>query len=399
MKNKKILLFDNFSEGHHETYILAYTKKLLQLENTILVFYPKTDIFLELKRQYGNKLKTSEVKLKICSSPFKNKYLNILSNTFLTLLLWIKTKSLIKKGLKQMNEKKPDLIFFLWIDSFLNPFLKSWMIDLFFRFQWAGLYFHPTYLRTSTSSFLKINKPSGILRSKFCKFIAILDEGVSKNLSIHTNKIVYILPDVTDETLELDDQIYSEILNKANGRKIIGLLGFISKRKGLLSLIDTINKADQGKYFFIIAGEVSLRDYTPEEAKKVNTFFEKKHNNCYFDLKQISDGKKFNTLINSCDMLLAVYEDFYHSSNILTKASLFNKFVIVNDKYLTSERVSRYQLGVCIEQKNSEELLQAIESLTKGNDLDENKLEPEFKKYYYEHSQEKLIQTLSEINI
>lgn len=400
MKNKKIILFDNFSSGHHETYILIYAKKLLELGNKVLIFYTREDIFSSLKQQYNDQIKVHVINtnLNIPIKTYKNKYSSAIFNTIIPILYWIRVKLVIKKGLEKVKESKPDLVFFLWLDSFLNPLLRGWMVDLFFKFKWAGIYFHPIYLRNHNQS-SRVNRPNDIFKSKFCQFITILDGGVYNKLSANTDKKVYVLPDVTNEEINQNNKIKDDILKKAGSRKIIGLLGSISKRKGLSSLIEVIKKISPDKYFFIIAGNLWVDDYTEDDLKIINSFFKENSNNCFSILKRIDDEKDFNTLINLCDMLLAVYEDFFHSSNILTKAALFNKFVIVSNKYLMAERVEKFQLGLCIEQKNSTELLGAIELLSNGENFAGEKLKPQFEKYFSEHSQAKLSRVLSEINI
>jgi hypothetical protein len=227
--------------------------------------------------------------------------------------------------------------------------------------------------------------------------VAVLDEGISNKLSASINKKVYVLPDVTNEIVEQNEKIKSNILNKAKGRKVIGLLGSLSGYKGLLSFTNVIKMADSNLYFFIIAGKLSMRGLDEKKIEMINYFFKKTPSNCFFILKRIKNEKDFNTLINSCDILLAVYENFPHSSNILTKAALLNKFVIVSDKYLIAERVEKFQLGLCVEQENSSELLKAIESLSQKQNFYGVKLKPKFKEYFLEHSQKKLLQILSKM--
>ncbi len=394
MRNKSIVLFDNLSGGHHETYVSIYAKNLLELGNKVLIFYPRDDIFLSLKKQYGDQIKIVKTNIDFDAPVFKNKYLVIVSNILSTILIWIKINSTIKKGIKELQEDRVDLVFFLWLDSFLNEFLRCWMVNLFFKFKWAGLYFHPRDMRIDRR-LLIFQKPNNILKSKFCKFIAILDEGVVDKLSSCINKKVYVFPDVTDETIEQNNQLKNDILDKAKGRKIIGMFGGLSKYKGLLSLIETIKKADSKKYFFIIAGKIIMHDFNEKEAKVIDNFLGNKPSNCLFIFERIASERSFNMLVDSCDILLAVYENFPHSSNILTKAALFNKFVITSNRYLMAERVKKFQLGICIEQENPTKLLGAIKAL-----LQESKtLQPRFEIYFSEHSQRKLLKILSEIEV
>ncbi len=394
MKNKTIVLFDHLSGGHHETYILLYAKTLLELGNKVLIFYPEDTIFSSLKDKYGSKIKYE--KIDFINTSYKNKYLVTVSNILKVIFLWIKTNTLIKKGLKKMGESTPDLVFFLWLDSFLGAFLKGWIIDLFFKFKWSGLYFHPVYLRTS-DILQTIQNPESILKSRFCSFVTVLDENISNKLSTNIDKKVYVLPDVTDEELEENDLIKKSILFKANNRKVIGILGIFSKRKGLETFIDAIKMADQNKFFFVIAGDFSKNDYKKDEYESIESFLKKKPENCFI-IQEILSEKDFNTLVNSCDILFAVYKNFFHSSNILTKAALFKKYVIVSDKHLMAERVKKFNLGLCIKQENVSKLLRAMDILSTEEKI-QTLERPLFEEYFSRHSTQKLAQIFSSINI
>jgi len=96
-----------------------------------------------------------------------------------------------------------------------------------------------------------------------------------------------------------------------------------------------------------------------------------------------------NEYIDHADLIFAAYEDFPHSSNILTKAAAFNKFVLVNEGYLMAERIRNYQIGLVIQQ-NIELDLNEVYANTR-------KLNPQFNEYLQLHSTDQLNKVLESI--
>ncbi len=94
---------------------------------------------------------------------------------------------------------------------------------------------------------------------------------------------------------------------------------------------------------------------------------------------------------------MASYQNFYHSSNTLTKAALFNKPVIVSKGYLMEELAVKYQLGIAIEENNAEMLISAIEHLAKGVDINGREMNPRYSDYYKLHTYQRLKAALGEM--
>lgn len=381
---KIIALFDPFTGGHHEMYATLYSNVLLELGYDVWMFFPKTDIFDELKNKYGNRLKLYSISIETKNSD--NKYLSLFLSIFRTIKLWRRTKHEIMLVSKADN-MEPNLVFFLWLDSYLHPQMRSWMIDSFFKYKWSGIYFHPRFLRIPVKKF--IFKNDYLLRSKYCQFVSVLDENVSTKLQKSVHKEVLVLPDATDKEYT-ESTLTKEIISKARGRKIIGLLGSLAKRKGILTLMEVLKETDSNKYFFIIAGELSKATFSDQEYVTIINLTKNPPENCFIKTERIETESEFNELINACDIVHVVYENFPHSSGIMTKAAIFNKFLITSDKYLMAERTKKYDLGIAISADSSIELGKAIASLSQGEDLRGKKIVPKFQEYVSDHSPERL---------
>ena len=128
-----------------------------------------------------------------------------------------------------------------------------------------------------------------------------------------------------------------ELKEKAQGRKVVSLLGSINFRKGIKLLLESIPLLPEEDYFFLIAGKSSL---TAQQENDLQTF-EKSRSNCLFSLEKIPDESCFNALIAESDLIFAAYKQFTGSSNLLTKAAAFHKPVIVSRGFCMGQRVEQ----------------------------------------------------------
>jgi glycosyltransferase involved in cell wall biosynthesis len=91
-----------------------------------------------------------------------------------------------------------------------------------------------------------------------------------------------------------------------------------------------------------------------------------------------------------------VYLDFPHSSGILGKAAEFEKPIIVSNKYCMGERVSKYEIGLTVDENDTDALYQAICQLTTIQQQESNfNLRFDFATYRQVHSHSQLQQSFA----
>ena len=190
-------------------------------------------------------------------------------------------------------------------------------------------------------------------------------------------------PDATDESLPSDNQLTAKILQKAKGRKIIGLIGGQDRRKGSFLFFDIARRCRHKKdWFFLFCGKMNYAksDKEIESLKKAIGNFDR-WENCFFYFEHLPDESHFNAVVNICDAVFAVYQNFPFSSNIMTKAALFGKPLVVSNGQLMAQRVEKFGLGFCCEPEIPDTCIEAIERAV------DQPLPPEgFEKYYHQHS-------------
>ncbi|WP_293036925.1 hypothetical protein [Moorena sp. SIO1F2] len=94
-----------------------------------------------------------------------------------------------------------------------------------------------------------------------------------------------------------------QIQAKAEGKKIIALLGIQSQRKGVLTLLEVAQQMVKQDYVFVFAGQLSKQSYTFQEQARLQTLLNLKLPNCFFYFKRIPDEAKFNALVSTCHIL------------------------------------------------------------------------------------------------
>lgn len=363
---KNIVLVDALWVGHHAVYLKLFSKILLEIGYNVVTICPAP---VELDQWIRANCSSDDNK-RFQSYP----YPDILpSKSVFSLLLsvnsvktWWVTSRLIKDIYKY--GQSPDLVFFAWLDTQLDCILPVKVIDFIFPYQWSGIYFHPRRLRGNLGRrpWRRLDFSVNILtKSRKCCCVGLLDKGIVPKLQSKLHgKTVVAFPDIADDSPpDLSYDLSNKIITQARGRKIIGLLGSLEKRKGILSFVEIIKKANREKYFFFLAGELAINTFSKEEYNSIINFCYTQQENFIYFLDKIPTDNRFNSLVNICDLIYTVYDDFRHSSNLITKAALFKKPVIVADCYYMSEVVTKYGLGACAEAGNIKQCLDVIESI------------------------------------
>jgi hypothetical protein len=383
---RSVALIDFHTEGHHRTYILAYTRALLESGFVVKVLYPLPELFVDLQKTYSAQLVVRPIK----GIDLEHKSLGIalvykiahtlrpaLANRWIAWLLW-----------RRAVRARPtaDVVFFMAVDAVLAAPLPQ--IAQKFFVPWTGLCINLKKKGHFTLDWQKI----GLAQTASCRSIAILDETAADELTRLINKPVVVFPDVTDESRTLDTVLRDTITKKAKGRKVVLAPGAIASRKGVMPLIRCIKKASNSRdYLFVIAGKIHEKTFEPDELAELQAFFAAPPENVLILQGRIEDGSQFNTLFQSADVIYAAYIGFANSSNTLTKAALFEKPLVVAKNTLMGQRVEAFNLGVTVASLHSDELLGAFKTVLSDT------RPRRFKEYFSLHSCAKLKETLANV--
>ncbi|MGC9502628.1 glycosyltransferase [Baaleninema sp.] len=403
---KSIAFIDtNHGRGHHLTYMRGFCKTMLEAGYRVFCFYPDPDAvqnWLEergtVSLEYFHPVKMPKLKRK--EIPFFGMFpenlpgLGRLPQPIAVLARWNYAATQVRKAVETVGVE-PDLVFFNWLDNYFSYYLNGTIVDRLFPYPWSGLYFRPGSLRFGDRK-LPLSNVSldhwSIAKASHCRALTLLDEDIAQTLQGQLPCPVFPFPDFTDETpAKPNCDIVRQIRDKAQGRKIIGLVGSLSKRKGLLTLMEVAQRSAEKDWFFVFAGPLSQAMFNQDFDRELNddylkfqSFSESQSKNCFFYLKSIPDDGTFNGVINACDLLFAAYENFQYSSNTLTKAALFQKPLVVSQGYCMDRRVQRFGMGLSIPEGDVEACIDAFDRLLETPN--ETSLSFDFEGYLQQHS-------------
>ena len=318
------------------------------------------------------------------------------------ILLWRSIRDHIRLA-ERSTGWSVDIVLLPWLDGMFPE--KRWQspfIRYFMTYPWVGLYFLPGIFRRDIEMRKqkrnrKMKRNNGIFKSDNCYGVGILDDGAYADLSKSIGKKpVFLLPDVTDEQLpDVATDWVTEIRQKAAGRPIIGLIGVLTPRKGVLNFLRLAASIAPDQCYFLLAGELTVEAYMPAEREELERLLGLGNSeNCSFILEYIADAAVFNSLVKLSDILYLVYDRFFHSSGLLTKAAVFKKPVIVSKEYCMGKRVEEYKLGITVAEGKLAEILEAVKYLIDVRNRETLMERAEFDQYHALNNLSMLEQTL-----
>jgi hypothetical protein len=378
---KTVVLIDPYQGGHHLMYLRLFSKSLLELGHQVIACCADSENLNEWlvdRLQNSPELIENFQTLQIFEKPPIQLFNYTSLQPLNTLSRWYEAKKTINLVISSIGYE-PDLVVFNWVDSYLSRYIPAFLIDIIFPHSWFGIFFQPKFNGEVNQTKLDFHQ---IFKAFHCQGVGVLDEDQKAKLQAQLKKRVITFPDVTDEVKpEANFFVALDIKHRAKDRKIIGLLGSLNKRKGLLTLLQASQQPCNDKYFFAFVGQLSSYMLKTEELEYIQNIEKRNPSNCYFHFERIPDEPQFNALVNTCDILFAAYEKFPYSSNILTKAAVFNKLLIGSNGYCIGKRIRQFQLGITIEEGNVNQCSEAINSLCNELLLNSVLLKPDFENY------------------
>jgi hypothetical protein len=210
-----------------------------------------------------------------------------------------------------------------------------------------------------------------LLFHRQCRGVAVLDEScVAELRSIAPHLVFTTLPDVADDSLPASGSgLSDELERRAGGRKIVGLLGHLSEAKNLSLFLDLATAPRNRDLFFLLAGQYEPLSVSPAVRTRLAAAASGSWQNVWALPNRIAAESEFNMLLRRVDVLFAVYRDFTRSSNILSKAALLRRPIVVASGYCMAERVELYRLGLVASPDDPAECESALRQLLRVGGL------------------------------
>lgn len=380
----QIFLIDTTISGHHLSYLRLFAKAFSELQHEVTVISPATPEEILNDSFEGNPDRIAVQTIKGELPDFEGGGILVFRKHIRHTWIWL--KKTVDNTIKLTNNS-PDLVFFSTIDPYLGPYISICEIDYYFPYPWTGLYMKPqNIIEKWKYSFVRkfLLNPNHLLKSKKCKSIGIFVEPCADELGKSIKKPVVVFPDVVDHAApDFSAKMIKDIIKEAEGRHIIALVGSLEKRKGIMTLLKAAKKLSADHFFFVFAGGLSKSSFSEDEISLINNRYLP---NAYFFLNRIPNEFIFNGIIAISTILFASYIDFPFSSNLIGKAALFNKPLIVTSESFMGSIVAKYKLGKNVKEGNVQEVYDEILNMVTPEYLNFFKINNRCKNYIDESS-------------
>ena len=376
---KEVVLVDQYCTGHHLSYLRIYASIMIELGYDVVVLCSDTDLvsryLFDLISDKKNKIRV----LKILDIKKQNVKVNKIKNGLIRDVMESRQAYLrfllIEKTLQVHKISRASLVVFMWLDDYISKLFPGFALDRFFLNKWGGIYFHPSrikYDETSSRCFRDVLHRVPVFGSSRLMFVGLFDASMIGRLQQKNSRCNFQwLPDVAEKyPPDLASATIRKVLDLARGRKIVALLGSLGKRKNVISFFEAVERCTNENVFFLCSGQLQKGDYSKDELEFISQIAVRFRDKLYYDEEYIGSDVVFDTLFHISDILVAVYDRFPSSSNLITKAALHKKNIIVSNEYLMGEVVAEYGLGLLVNSGSAEDLLCAINNiLCKSEDV------------------------------
>jgi len=353
-----VVIIDFDWAGHIPSYHILWSQALMELGYKVLSYSPRPSDVERLLGSTGNIIcrGVNSSSGKLASSLRAPRYLVGLRHTVfyrmaMPLYFWGYASNLVKSCGVNFHR-----VLFPFLDQKLISYgVHQKIVDFLFPFPWSGLYVAPLGFRSSKTGSLTTPRDLrylSLFKAKNFKSLGILDEGIHQEISkILSPKPVEVFPDVVMDPLKepiATSKGISEMTSKARGRKIVLLIGEISKKKGINEFLELSNQCSHLPFFFVVAGPLDDKSTLGNDLVDLQGRLSESSptSNQYFHLERIERNQDYDAWVKAADYIYAYYPSYYYSSNTLTKAALYSKPALVNFAGLLGQRVQKYQTGV-----------------------------------------------------
>jgi hypothetical protein len=407
LSRKTVVLADSRWVGHHPTYFIEFTASLLRLGHRVIALCPEPE-------EYG--VAAKEVCARLGLEPGDVLRVGKLHEPRLTGILpgqehdpvsAVMRWRCLRRGINEVQERsgwRAEFVFLAWLDSYLRFQPSKSLPGVVLGLPWSGLYFRNHHFAEKQGLLYAAAKGDRSLRSPLCASVGVLDERFNGRMTEVTDTKVVVFPDITNEEDALETSAFTqEILRKAKGRKIIGMVS-LERRKGFLTML-RIAEAVAGRedWYFVAAGSYCPETCSEEEQRYVEGLAGRVArgalDNLHLELPggRINDGAEFNSLLKSFDVIYSAYEGFEGSSNALTKGAVFERPLIATRGECVGARVEAFELGLTICEGNRAQGEQAIRRVLAGIGWADEPLALRFGDYHRQHDRNRLDEVFAEI--
>ncbi|WP_216901911.1 glycosyltransferase [Synechococcus sp. CCY 9618] len=300
---------------------------------------------------------------------------------------------------QKQHGKKIDQVFFAWMyDDDFRDFRHA---QHQFGFPWTGLYYNSRPFRMPGKAIPYtggLSCPERFVPLPSCRGIAVADPWIIPALQslAGPDKRVVAFPDFTDLQLEPPSGLPAKVKAMAGNRRIISLVGHLQRTKGLVEFTAALQRSELKEAFFFLGGEIYWGEIDTPTRMALQRSWEDAPN-LYCHLQRLSSEACLNQMIQISDVIYAAYSDFPNTSNIMTKAALLKKPILVSDGHLMADLAKQYSLGEVAPEGDVDTIAGTLHRMIQDPYLDQAETNSGWQAFAEQHTPERLRSALIEL--
>ncbi len=399
---KSIAIVELIQGGHHDSYVHLYSRLFLEAGCKVTAFFPEPGGIQHWVRKFCGEFSSEFGAAQIRRPADAMVNIRLVSPLLATMRRW----EIISQTLSRHADEKGiefDFVFFNFLDNLLLPFPLSKIALAHFPWEWGGIFLQPAHLYRWKPSQKPVRRRMDlfdVFRTPRCRLVGSLEEDIIDDLGLRISQDrLRVFPDVIDTMLPRKESVLARsIKERAQGRKVIAYFGKFRREKSPVSFMDLALSEGMDQFCFLLFGAIAEEKFTPGELSRIRSFITSPPAHCFVHLEaREQNEEQYNELIKLCDIVFAVYRDYPHSSNTITKAAYFRKLLVVSKGYCIAERVKKYRMGIAVDQNDTGACRAALEEI--ANKYDALVDRADFSGYFCEHSAEKALSIIKDVGI
>lgn len=360
MAERTLILYDDgdWSQGHYRGIFGLYLRALLAAGLRVAALCPQPAALRDdLAGLPEETLRRGQIQ-GVAATGLKTKYRRLKP---LTRIAWrARAAAAVHTARQRLGTDAP--VFFMNINHLRGPLWTDRPGGRLLPAPRAAFSYDSSVIRRNPDNPAALQKQFHFLAEPGCRAFGVTDEKMTAPMQAALPHLrVVFLPDATC-TDTAPSPLVQPLQKRADGRPVIGLLGMLHKRKGLLEAVQAATTRPD--LFFLFAGACDLNKMTPAEADTVQAFLDHPPENCLCHTERIEDEAQLNDLVQHVDLVWALYPGFPNSSGLLTKAGWFGKpCLVAAGNTCMADRVQTYRLGLSASAENPRAVSTAIDRL------------------------------------
>ena len=347
-RRKNVILVEDRWWSHHPMWyriILQYFFEKTDYNLGLICAFPE-NIKIWIEENYPQEMGRVEIQYLKYYQALNNRSHNRIYNFYLKLRPLMTFRKAINKMVKKMGGA-PEFIFFGTVDDILHTCVPTKVCNKMFTYPWTGIYHRPVHVEAIVSG-CSPDRVARVTAMESCLGIYHFQENFEEQMTRDFGVQMKYFPEFTDISQEdCESKIVSEILERAAGRKIIGVSGLLQPPKGIYTMHE-VARHTQDEFFFAFIGN----NDTPGGAEVMKSIKQRfavdNLENVYSHYHYVESHAEFNKILKTFDLIWGAYENFPWGSNHLGKAASLKRPIIVSDSGVMGDRVKKYNMGITI---------------------------------------------------